>query len=102
MTTAATARAACLLLSVIIELELLSSSMTGNFIENAIFGDGNAGPYHLTDTSLLLMTSCLRWGVFDSVKSFESLSSRIMVWLALRWTLREITLLTCVRNANLG
>lgn len=76
--------------------------MTGSFIENALFGDSNAGPYHLTDTSLLLMTSSLRWGSFDGVKSFESLSSRIMAWLALRWTLREITLLTCVRNANPG
>ncbi|KIV93243.1 hypothetical protein, variant [Exophiala mesophila] len=85
--TASTTRAACLLLSVIIELEFLSSVTTGSFLENTFFGDNNAGPYHLTDTSLLLMTSSLRGGTFDSVKSFESLSSKIMAWLALKWTL---------------
>ncbi|KAK5232793.1 Serine/threonine-protein kinase tel1 [Exophiala xenobiotica] len=83
----AAVRAACHLLTVILETRILESAMTAASLDNTVFGGPNSGPCAFTDTSLILMTAALRSGLFDDSKRFEAFSLKIISWLTLRWTL---------------
>ncbi|KAK5264901.1 Serine/threonine-protein kinase tel1 [Exophiala xenobiotica] len=83
----AAVRAACHLLTVILETRILESAMTAASLDNTVFGGPNSGPCAFTDTSLILMTAALRSGLFDDSKRFEAFSLKVISWLTLRWTL---------------
>ncbi|KAJ9613591.1 Serine/threonine-protein kinase tel1 [Cladophialophora chaetospira] len=82
-----TTRAACHLLSVLLQARLFSTTMSAALLEDALFGGGNSGPSSLTDTSLILMTCILRSKVFEDERRFEALCLKVIGWLNLRWTL---------------
>ena len=84
-----TTRAACHLLHVLLESQLIETSISVNLLEDTLFGSGNSGPSSLTDTSLILMRGILRSKILDSEKRFESLCLKIVGWLKSRWSLRR-------------
>ncbi len=90
MTAVSTSRAACHLLSVLLEAGVMTTNMSANLLETTLFGGGINGPSSLTDTSLVLMTNILRSKIFDNDRHFEALCLKIIGWLDLRWTLRKL------------
>ncbi|KAK5443270.1 Serine/threonine-protein kinase tel1 [Exophiala xenobiotica] len=87
LSTPAVVRAACHLLTVMLETRILGSAMTAASLDNTVFGGPNSGPCAFTDTSLILMTAALRSGLLDDSKRFEAFSLKVISWLTLRWTL---------------
>ncbi|KIW38823.1 uncharacterized protein PV06_08661 [Exophiala oligosperma] len=83
----AAARAACQLLNVILETEVLGSALTGASLHNAVFGGSNNGPCLFTDTALTLLTTALGSGLFETGKLFEDFCLKTLSWLTARWTL---------------
>src|SRR5690349_20706104 len=73
-------RAACHLLTVLVDVELLKTTVNSSFINKTLFGGGNNGPCSLTDTSLILFTTILRSGIFENDKQFELFSLKVVGW----------------------
>lgn len=83
----AAARAACHLLNVILETQILGTALTGASLQNAVFGGSNNGPCVFTDTALTLFTTALGSGLFESGKLFEAFCLKTLSWLTARWSL---------------
>ncbi|KIW59901.1 hypothetical protein, variant [Exophiala xenobiotica] len=87
LSTPTAVRAACHLLTVILETRVLGSAMTAASLDKAVFGGPNSGPCAFMDTALIFLTASLRSGLFDDDKRFEAFSLKVISWLTLRWTL---------------
>lgn len=84
------ARAASHTLNVLVRTGIVQETRTGAFIDNTLFAGTNNGPCSLTDTSLIMFTSILRITAFDDDRRLESFCTKVIGWLAARWTLRML------------
>ena len=80
-------RAACFTMTALIETGIVDTFLSSSNLTNFCFLSGTRGPPTLTDSALLLFSSCLRSGLLRTERQSQDFSNKVLSWLDTVWSL---------------